>query len=199
MCRKEYNQDFKHSPQALAFHSHVMLYHVQFITRSLRSRVTIGSLMRPWGPPPPHRMHRRRFADMRKRRGGSYYDFAGSRLRQMPGHFLNDVKSNLHERYLAFWCSNYRNLHPVCPMRMQNSDGLQILHSRLSRNQDSFEQNNKSKLLQSSFWCCKRALNLPALSPPPVRRYPPSPWVHLTQACCLLLVYHIRHQWCLRH
>lgn len=128
-----------------------------------------------------------------------YYIFTGSRLRQMPGHFLNDVKKKLHERYLAFWCSNYRNLHPVCPMKMQNSDGLQILHSGLSRNRDSFKQNNKSKLLQSSFWCCRMAFSLPALSPQLVRRYPPSPWVHLTQAWCLSLAYQIRRQWCLRH
>ena len=46
--------------------------------------------------------------------------------------FLDNIKSKLHERYLAFW-SNYRNLHLMCPMKMQYSDGLQILHSHLSR------------------------------------------------------------------
>ena len=185
------------------WHSHVVSNHVQVITRFIKKQSHDRVFLKPWGPPPrigcidadlPTCANGLTTWGSRKS-GCTHNMFHGLKAEADARLLLNTtLKAKLHERCLAFWCSNYRNLHLVCPMKMQNSDGLQILHSHLFRNRDSFKQINKRKLLQSSFWCCMRALNLPALSPPSVRRCPPCLSVRLTQAWCLLQAYRMHHQ-----
>ena len=105
------------------WHIHVVSYHVQVITRFIKKQSHDRVFMKPWGPPPrigcidaDLPICANGLTTWGSRSQDALIMFHGLEAEADARLLLNTtLKAKLHERCLAFWCSNYRNLHPVVP------------------------------------------------------------------------------------